>query len=222
MTTPPRSRPHPGGTRPRRGGRPTREQARQLDEDVRECALRLFLEHGYDGTTMDSIAAGAGTTKASLYARFPGKEAVFSAVLAWATQRTDWPVQEPPPPDPDDLEGALTAIGNAAVRRSLDPSMIKLGQLAVAHAARFPEIARRVYGAGAWPRKQLVVDLLNRHAAAGAIVADDPEMLAEHFLGMVSVVPARRASFGILRDAAEQERHTRSAVQLFLRSLRPD
>ncbi|MBA2947803.1 TetR/AcrR family transcriptional regulator [Streptomyces himalayensis] len=222
MTTPPRSRPHPGGTRPRRGGRPTREQARQLDENVRECALQLFLEHGYDGTTMDAIAAAAGTTKASLYARFPGKEAVFSSVLAWAIQRTDWPVQEPPPPEPDDLEGALTAIAHAAVRRTLDPSMIKLGQLAVAHAARFPEIARRVYGAGVWPRRQLVVDLLNRHAAAGTIVADDPETLAEHFLGMVSVVPARHASFGVVRDPAEQERHTRSAVQLFLRSLRPD
>ncbi|MGW1027949.1 TetR/AcrR family transcriptional regulator [Streptomyces sp. NPDC002577] len=198
------------------------EQARQLDRNVRERALQLFLEHGYDGTTMDAIAKEAGTTKASLYARFPGKEAVFSSVLAWAVQRTDWPFPEPPAPDLDDLEGALTAIAEVSVRRTLDPSMIKLGQLAVAHAARFPEIARQVYGAGFWPRRQLVVDLLKRHAATGAIVADDPEMLAGHFLGMVSGVPARHASFGIVPDAAEQERHTRSAVQLFLRSLRPD
>ena len=35
---------------------------------------------------MDAIAQAAGTTKASLYARFDSKEAVFSAVLDAATR----------------------------------------------------------------------------------------------------------------------------------------
>ncbi|SFG47233.1 transcriptional repressor C-terminal [Streptomyces mirabilis] len=136
--------------------------------------------------------------------------------------RTDWPLPEPPEPDPDNLEGALTAIADAALRRALDPSMVRLGQIAIAHASRFPEIARQVHGAGFWPRRQLVGDLLHRHAATGAIVLDDdPDILAEHFLGMVSGAPARLASFGIVRDADEQERHTRAAVRLFLRSLAP-
>ncbi|NLG61138.1 MAG: TetR family transcriptional regulator, partial [Candidatus Cloacimonetes bacterium] len=30
---------------------------------VREAATRLFLEHGYDGTTMEAIAAAAGLAK---------------------------------------------------------------------------------------------------------------------------------------------------------------
>jgi len=206
----------------RRGGRPTLGEARRLDEAVREAALRLFLEHGYDGTSMDAVAASAGTTKASLYARFPSKEAVFRSVMSWAMQRTDWPVQEPPQPDLDDLEGALRAIALTALRRGLDPSMIKLSRLAVTHASRFPEIARGAYATGHWPRRQLVVDLLNRHAATGAIaLPDEPEILAEHFLGMVSGVHARLASFGIVRDEDEQEHHLEVAVRLFLRSLRP-
>ncbi|MGC7101466.1 TetR/AcrR family transcriptional regulator [Amycolatopsis lurida] len=192
-----------------------------MDDAVREGALRLFLEHGYEGTLMDAIAAEAGTTKASLYTRFPGKDAVFRSVLAWAMQRDDWPVKEPPEPDPADLEGALTAIASTAVRRALHPSMVKLTQVAIAHAARFPDLAQQAYAAGFWPRQQLVADVLRRHATAGAIVADDPELLAEQFLGLVSGVPARLASFGILRDAAEQERRTRAAVRLFLRALRP-
>jgi hypothetical protein len=36
---------------------------------------------------------------------------------------------------------------------------------------------------------------------------------------MDSGAPARLASFGIVRDADELERHTRAAVRLFLRSL---
>ncbi|AWK71093.1 TetR family transcriptional regulator [Rhodococcus oxybenzonivorans] len=219
--TSPKSRSRTDDSTPHRGGRPTREQATRIDRSVRESALELFLQYGYEGTSMNAIAEAAGTTKPSLYARFPTKEAVFRSVLEWAIQRTDWPVPEPPAPSLDDLEEALTAIASAALSRALEPSMIRLEQIAIAHASHYPELARRTFGTGFWPRKQLVVDLLNRHAADGSIVAEDPDLLAEHFLGMASVAPARLASFGIVHDAEERARHTRSAVQLFLRSLRP-
>ncbi|EFC81372.1 TetR/AcrR family transcriptional regulator [Parafrankia sp. EUN1f] len=207
--------------RPRRGGRPSREETERLNEVVREHALRLFLDLGYEGTSMDAIARAAGTTKASLYARYPSKEAVFSAVFEWAIMRRDWPVPEPPPPDLDDLEGALTAIADAAVRRAVDPTMIKFSRIAISHVSRFPELARRSQTVAVWPRQQLVADLLRRHRATGTIAADDPDALAEHFLGMVSGAPARLASFGIVRPPEEQERHTRELVRLFLRALRP-
>lgn len=206
--------------RARRGGRPTLAQAEQLSRSVREQALTLFLEHGYDGTSMDAIAAAAGTTKASLYARFPSKDAVFVSVLKWAVGRPDWPVPEPPAPDLDDLEGALTAIARMAANRALHPSMVKLSRVAAAHADRFPDVARRTSGVSR--RHELMIELLARHTAAGHIVADDPEILTEHFLGMVAGVPARLASFGIVHTVADRERHIASAVRLFMRGLRPD
>jgi AcrR family transcriptional regulator len=203
----------------RRGGRPTLAEADELDRDVREAALDLFLDGGYDGTTMDAIARAAGTTKASLYARFPTKEQVFRSVLLWAMDRPDWPVPEPAVPDLDDLEGALREIAGAALRRATDPAMVKLARVSIAYEARFPELARRS-AVNTWPRQQLVVELLRRHAATGAIVADDAEVLAEHFLAMVAGMPARLASLGIVRDPSTQARHTEVAVQLFLNGVR--
>lgn len=214
--------PAPEGSRSRRGGgRPTVEEAYRLDRDVRENALHLFLDHGYDATSMDAIAAAAGTTKASLYARFPNKETVFREVLTWAIRRSDWPIEEPDPPAVDDLEFLLTDIAETSLRRALDPAMIRLGRIAITHADRFPEIARELQSIGFWPRLKVVADALRHHAARGAIVADEPEVLAELFLGMVSGVPARLASFGRVRSEVDQARHTRVAVQMFLRSLRP-
>lgn len=215
------SRERTEGAKPNKGGRPTAEQASQLDRRIRESALDQFLEHGYEGTSMNAIAAAAKTTKPSLYARFPTKEAVFRSVMGWAVQRTDWPFPEPPVPALDDLEGALTEIASAALRRALDPAMIRLEQVAIAHASSYPDIARRTYGRGTWPRTRFVAELLRHHAESGAIVADDPEMLAELFLGMASSAPARLAAFGIIRDAESIEERTQAAVQLFLRSLRP-
>ena len=130
-------------------------------------------------------------------------------------------MEEPPPPDFDDLETALTEIAMASLRRSLHPSMVRLGRIGIAQAERFPEIARQASAIGAWPRRQAIVELLRHHAERGTIVADEPEILAEHFLAMVSGSPARLASFGVTRSAASNERRTRIAVELFTRGLRP-
>ena len=205
----------------RRSGRPTASEAAALDRDVREAALARFLEHGYDGTSMATVARAAGTTKASLYARWPTKEALFAAVLAWAVARPDWPFPEPPPPDTEDLATALHSIAAAACRRATDPAMVALSRIAIAEADRVPDLARRAQGNSTWARRETVVALLERHAATGEIVADDPGLLAEHFVAMVAGMPARLAAFGIERTPDEQERRTRAAVELFLRALRP-
>jgi AcrR family transcriptional regulator len=205
----------------RRGGRPTREEARRLGNAARDAALRLFLDNGYEATSMDAIASQAGTTKATLYARFGSKEAIFRSVLEWATARRDWPEPEPDLPDPGDLEGALREIARVAVRRGTHPAMVSLMRIAVAEADRFPDLARHAYDSPPWPRRQVVADLLERHAAAGAIdLPDDAQVLAELFLGMVCT-PALLASFGAGRDPQAQEEHTEAAVRLFMRALRP-
>jgi AcrR family transcriptional regulator len=48
---------------------------------VLDAALRLFVKHGYRGTSMDSIAAAAGVTKPVVYECYAGKEELFRALL---------------------------------------------------------------------------------------------------------------------------------------------
>jgi AcrR family transcriptional regulator len=49
---------------------------------VLDAALGLFLEHGYEGTSMEAIARAAGVTKPVVYACFPSKDELFRALLA--------------------------------------------------------------------------------------------------------------------------------------------
>lgn len=55
--------------------------------EVLDAALDLFLEHGYDGTSMQAIAERAGVTKPVVYACFPGKDELFRALLAREEER---------------------------------------------------------------------------------------------------------------------------------------
>lgn len=46
-----------------------------------EVATRLFATQGYDGTSIEAVLAETGVSRGSLYHHFPGKEALFLAVL---------------------------------------------------------------------------------------------------------------------------------------------
>lgn len=45
------------------------------------AATRLFAANGYDGTSIEAVLVECGTSRGSLYHHFPGKEALFFAVL---------------------------------------------------------------------------------------------------------------------------------------------
>jgi len=46
-----------------------------------EVATGLFAQRGYDGTSIEAVLAESGASRGSLYHHFPGKEALFVAVL---------------------------------------------------------------------------------------------------------------------------------------------
>ena len=64
-----------------RSGRPRRELAGEVDERILDAARRAFLERGLAGASIDEIAARARAGKPTIYARFPSKEALFTAVV---------------------------------------------------------------------------------------------------------------------------------------------
>src|SRR5262245_27064398 len=83
-------------TRRRPGGRATRIRAQVLD------AVRAELgEHGYDGLTMDAVAARAGVHRATVYRRWSDVGGLLADVLDAASD-DGWQ-----PPDTASLRGDL-------------------------------------------------------------------------------------------------------------------
>ena len=66
--------------------RPRRKRAAHLGPERRrplvlDAAYDLFLENGFEGTSMDSIAAAAGVSKPVVYDCFASKDELFTAML---------------------------------------------------------------------------------------------------------------------------------------------
>ncbi|BBZ02310.1 TetR family transcriptional regulator [Mycolicibacterium chitae] len=203
-----------------RRGRPTRAEAAQLDQTVREAAVATFLECGYDGATMEAIATAAGITKRSLYARYADKRSIFAEVIPWALSRYEAadPVDAP---NDDDVEAALLAVAREALKRATDPANVRLTRIAMSESARFPEFGVTADSMMWSGRQRAVVDVLRRGQAKGVVQVDDIELAAEQFLAMVELLPGRLADFGIYRSKRREERHLRHAVALFLRGAMP-
>jgi AcrR family transcriptional regulator len=57
------------------------ERGRATREHVVDVALDLFATQGYDATSIEAVMRAAGVSKGALYHHFPGKDALFEAVL---------------------------------------------------------------------------------------------------------------------------------------------
>ncbi len=50
-------------------------------DEIVEAAIPVFLRFGYKKASMDAVAAAANLSRQTVYLHFPGKEALFSAVV---------------------------------------------------------------------------------------------------------------------------------------------
>jgi AcrR family transcriptional regulator len=67
---------------------PTQERSKRRFEAIVTAAAERFAADGFDGTTMEAIAAAAGTSIGSVYQFFKNKRAVFKAVALACLDRS--------------------------------------------------------------------------------------------------------------------------------------
>src|SRR5262245_50501627 len=63
------------------------QAASAREEDILRAAFDVFTEKGFHGATMLDVASRARASKATLYACYPSKEALFEALMAWSTRQ---------------------------------------------------------------------------------------------------------------------------------------
>lgn len=100
-----------------------------------EAARGHFLSHGFRSVTMDDLAAELGMSKKTLYAHFPGKEALLEAVMKDKFERVDATLQMIERSQPDDFAALLRAMLEGMQRElaELKPPFVRDMRLKAPH-----------------------------------------------------------------------------------------
>lgn len=158
----------------------TRQLSPEKTAAILDGAMRVFLEQGYAGTTMDLIAAAAGVSKPTLYTHFHGKEGLFKALMEQLMQKMQWAN----PPDLEQSQSPEVVLRRLA-EEILDncishPEHITFIRLVMGESGRFPELGRAFVQ---YVDKPTLEALTHYLASCPNLNLIDPAAVARMFMG---------------------------------------
>ena len=187
---------------------------------IRDAAASLFLEKGYQGTSMDEIAALAGVSKQTIYTHFPNKEVLFQDLVLGNAGRVDEFTAEIQRTfdQGSDLSRGLRDVARLYMRFVIRPEVLRLRRLVLGEAGRFPGLAQRYYELVPERVYQALADLFRQLTDRGLLSVDDATLAAHHFAWLVLGLPLDAAMFDDNRVPApdELDRLADAAARVFI------
>jgi AcrR family transcriptional regulator len=178
---------------------------------------------------MDEIARLARAGKPTIYARFPSKEALFTAVVMQSVA-ANIARFEALAPTGATIEERFESVAVTILEWVMVSDAIRLMRLAIAEAPRFPDLASSVFGMARERAAEAVARLLAEAAQSdklGTLPAFAPERVTtttRFFQDLVYLPLLLRALFGekLKPLRAEIGPHVTRSVAFFLAACRHD
>jgi len=201
----------------RRVGRPDQQASEELVQHIVATAARLFIRQGYAATSIEQIAAAAGSGKQTIYRRFVSKDALFIEVINRRGQRLTEMARAARATGASPL-GSLRGIARLMLDFMLDPEMIGLHRVLIAEASRFPDTVAAVHENCSKPIQDLLQAALRDAERAGQIHFDDVEQTQMQMIGLVTGGPLQKTLIGQppFTSPAERDAYFETAWKVFL------
>jgi AcrR family transcriptional regulator len=189
----------------RRPGRPRSAQAHQA---ILDAAVALFIEDGFEGMSVEAVAARAGAGKATIYRRWPSKEDLVIDAIAQA-------LADAPATDTGSVREDLVQLGrelHGLMSSSVTGGVFPRMAAEVAKGSRLGRLyGQRVIG----PRRAALAAALRRGIDRGELPEDiDVELVIDLLVGGLLL---RRLTGRLRRSDSTPER----AVDVLLAGLAP-
>lgn len=202
-------------TRPARG----RPRCEAKNSAIMEAASKLFLEKGFEGTSMDEVARVAHVSKQTVYSHFESKEQLFSASVRHTIEGyfidLDFHALH--------REGFLTGFRKLCLtyaRLLLSEQATATFRLLCANAAMGGDLASIFWDSGPQEMLGRMIDELDYWVGEGALSIDDTEVAAGHLIGLLKGPLQFQLSIGLITAVTlgEIEAHVDSCLRMFLKA----
>ncbi|HFH2546592.1 TPA: TetR/AcrR family transcriptional regulator [Klebsiella aerogenes] len=198
-----------------RRGRPVNEA---LGQTIIDAASELFVELGFQATTLDKIAQRAKISKLSIYRHFDNKEALFSAAIVAGCHQLFAP-QALLEGVEGSVEDQLMAVGSLLLRTLLRSDVSSVEAMVMADKTNQKSLSKLHYEAGPVHVIAQIETLLRQLHAKQLLNVPDPFQSARLFAALFKgsdLLMIARFDETRAEDDNEIESYCRSAVAMFI------
>lgn len=185
-------------------------------DTILAAAREVFLEGGYANASMDAVAARANVSKATIYAHFENKRALFEAVIAGRCATAFGAMEVPE--KYTDARQALTETARSFIDLIFAPEALAIYRVIIGETTRIPEVGEAFYAAGPVRMLHLMKNFLDDLTRRGLLSIPEAEsaMVGDLFLSMLKGDHHCRALLGLPVSVDELSCLTESAVTFVL------
>jgi TetR/AcrR family transcriptional regulator, mexJK operon transcriptional repressor len=209
----------PASPAPPRTAGPGRPKDLGKRASILDAAKRLFIEQGYQGVSMDQIAAAAGVSKLTVYSHFGDKETLFSEAIAAKCQEVLPDELFVRPPD-GPLREQLRAIGHAFFALITSEEAISMHRMMNTPGTAENTLRELFWNAGPRRVQEVFGQFLQARVAQGQLRIDDIALASSQFFSLLKgeLHPMMACGLCVEPGAAEVSRHIDATVDFFLRA----
>ncbi len=195
----------------------TELRTKLLLDRLLDAATRVFMEKGFDATSMGEIAKQAHASTETFYRHFPTKEELFERVLLRRTELLKGELNSVLL-SKDAPEKALTAFGELGLSLLLAPQTLSLHRILVMEKGRFPKIVESFHAQGPERVQAALASYLAVQVKKGRLRKMNPDVGARQFFDMV--IPEFHFGMELRSRPAptktEMRQRVREAIDCFL------
>jgi len=193
------------------------------EEEILQAAFDVFTDKGFHGARMLDVANRARASKATLYAHYPSKEALFEALMAWSTRQGTEALDAIAADQTLDPLAALHRFAAHLLALMLQPKKLALFRIAVAEGHRLSAVGRTYSAFTRDHGIERVRAIVARLVKQGLIEIDDRAEFGHSFIGLLQGELFSRALLGTIPspDREEIDRHAKRAVTRLMRAYAP-
>lgn len=187
---------------------------------ILDAAKRLFTLQGFEGVSMDAIAAEAGVSKLTVYSHFGDKNALFGeAVKLHCEQGMPSALLADRPSQP--VHARLTEIATAFYAMISSPEAVAGHRILCSPQVMETPLPKLFWEAGPRRVQEGFKALLDARVAAGQLDIPDTALASSQFFTLLKGEPHARLVFGCGCSGephATAEAHVAACVDMFLRA----
>ena len=189
-------------------------------EELVAAALEVFVERGYEGTTLADVARRAGVTKGTIYLYFENKEALFKAVV----RETIVPVIAQGEALARSFTGSARDLLEQLVREYWrlvgETALAGIPKLMMAEAATFPELTRFYYDEVVVCGQRLLAGVIERGVKNGEFRPVNVMLAAKLAMSpLMHATVVRRAFASCMPEGFNVQAYLDTHIDLYLHGI---